>query len=118
MATTRFIDLVPNDWTEVSISKRAYLSNITDVVITYVEADVKPDISLLLGHQLNPHEPLRYTLDPNSRVFMRSNKLPGRIALSPGPTFFDGLDVVLPDNFIFDNGDNFIFQNGDNYELN
>ena len=118
MAETVFISLNPDDWTEVSLSKRGQISNITDTLIAYVEANAKPESTQLLGHNLNPHEIIKYTLEPISRIFMRSIRGKATIALSPGSTFFDGLDVLLPDNFIFENNDNFIFQDGTNYELN
>jgi len=119
MATTIFVKLDQDDWVEISVSaKRAYVSNITDTGVTYVEANDKPPTSQLFGHLLNPHEILHYTLDPLSRVWMRSIRNNGLIALSPGPTFFDGLDILLPDNFIFQNNDNFTFQDGSNFELN
>lgn len=100
------------------MSKRGQISNITDTLIAYVEANKKPDSTQLLGHNLTPHEILKYTLEPISRIFMRSIRGKATIALSPGSTFFDGLDVILPDNFIFQDDNNVVFQNGTNYELN
>lgn len=119
MATTVFIQIKKDEWTEVSLSKRGHISNITDTLISYVEANEKPDSAQVSGHHLTPHEVLKYTLEPFSRIFMRSILNAGKIALSPGSTFFDGLDVILPDNFVFqDIVNNFVFQDGVNYELN
>lgn len=118
MATTIFVKLNPDDWTEVSLSKRGQISNITDTLVSYVEANDKPDSAQVSGHHLTPHEILKYTLEPLSRIFMRSIRGNGEIALSPGSTFFDSLDVILPDNFIFESADNAVFQDGTNYELN
>jgi len=118
MATTVFIQLNEDDWTEVSdVAQRGHISNITDTLIKYVEANNKPDIAQLLGHELTPHEVLKYTLEPLRRIFMRSIRGKGTIALSPGSTFFDGLDVELPDNFVFEDADNFVFQDGTNFQL-
>jgi len=118
MADTVFIGLNQDDWTEVSVAKRGHISNITDTLISYVEANSKPDSTQRSGHHLTPHEVLKYTLEPLSRIWMRSIRGNGIIALSPGSTFFDGLDVILPDNFIFDDESNYIFEDGNNYELN
>ena len=118
MATTVFINLNADDWTEVSLSKLGQISNITDTLISYVEADVKPASTQLLGHHLTPHDILKFTLDPLSRIFMRSIRGKGTIALSPGLTFFDSTDVLLPDNFLFQDNNNAVFQDGINYELN
>ncbi len=119
MATTVFIQIKIDEWTEVSLSKRGHISNITDTLISYVEANEKPDSTQVLGHRLAPHEVLKYTLEPFSLIFMRSIFGTGQIALSPGSTFFDSTDVILPDNFVFQDGvNNFVFQDGVNYELN
>lgn len=118
MAKTIFIDVNSNDWVEVSLSRRGQISNITDTLVAYVEANEKPDVSEVLGHHLTPHEILKYTLEPLSRIFMRSIRGKSVIALSPGSTFFDSLDAILPDNFIFESEDNAIFQDGTNFELN
>ena len=118
MATTIFINVNKDDWTEVSLSKRGQMSNITDTLVTYVEANKKPESTQVLGHHLTPHEIIKYTLEPLSRIFMRSIRGNSTIALSPGSTFFDSLDVILPDNFISQVGDNLVFQNGTNYEIN
>lgn len=120
MATTTYIKIIENDWTEVSLSKRGQISNITDTLISYVQADEKPDASENRGHHLTPHEILKYTLEPISRIFMRSIRGDGLIALSAGSTFFDCCDIILPDNFIFNlsPADNFVFQGGINFELN
>ena len=119
MAETVFISLNTDDWTEVSdVSRRGHISNITDTLIAYVEANSKPDRAQLLGHHLTPHEVLKYTLEPLSRIFMRSIRSKATIALSPGSTFFDGLDLVFPDNFIFEDEDTFIFEDNANYQIN
>ena len=119
MAVTVFINLNEDDWVEVSdAAKRGHISNITDTLIAYVLANEKPDSTLLLGHHLTPHEVLKYTLEPLSRIYMRSIRGKGIIALSPGSTFFDSLDVILPDNYIFEDEDNYVFEDGTNYELN
>jgi len=118
MAATVFIQLNQDDWTEVSdVAARGHISNITDTLVYYIEANNKPDSTQLLGHHLTPHEVLKYTLEPLSRIFMRTIRGNGSIALSPGSTFFDGLDVDLPDNFVFENADNFVFQDGTNFQL-
>jgi len=115
MSTTVFIQLNENDWVEVSESAaRGYISNITDTLVAYVEANIKPDSSELRGHHLTPHEVLTYTLEPLSRIFMRSIRGKGIIALSPGSTFFDGLDVQFPDNAVFQDGSNYVLQDGSN----
>lgn len=100
MATTVFINLNPDNWTEVSLSENGQISNITDNLIHYIEAEIKPSSSQVLGHHLTPHEILRYTLEPLSKIFMRSIRGKGVVALSPGLTFGAPLTEIKVDEIL------------------
>jgi len=116
--STIIIDIPKDDWVITAPSRRGYITNITDTNLLYVESENKPDISQDLGHILLPNEKLPFTLLGLGKVYMRSIREEGRIALTEGITFYECCDTLLPPNYILQDGNNYVFQNGDNYEMN
>ena len=72
MSNTIFISAPVGIWTEVASSGSGFLTNESDNIIYYREANILPDQSVKNGHILQRRSSVRYQLNLGFKVFVLS----------------------------------------------
>lgn len=84
MADTVFVSIVDTGWTEISSSGPAGLfTNNGSQVIFLIESDSNPGTSVKNGHRLNITDYYRYLVLGSQKIFARSKKGAGSVAITP-----------------------------------